>query len=804
VLTIENGQIGDVMPPACKSRVVTSLRDLLDNGDEVDKCNASRALGSIGATEAIDDLVLKLRDEDIDVCIDAAEALGKLKAGHIVPALLDSLKNDPDGELKTAIVKALGEIEDPRSIPILLEIADHQPEDMHYDSNDDWDNWWDMQQQAVIALGNMKAESAIPVLQKLLVEEETLDIEHDILQALARIGSNGEQIVIDQLKSASSLSRRRAAYALSFSQSPESLKPLAALLRDEAEEVRLSALQALVERKATKYLSAIELLKRDCSEKVRQASILAYNELQPLVDSATTPPSTTHQGLLQDPDAEVRATYLRSLQHEDLKIDDETLRELVHAALNDRDEQVLEAAIPLLLKLPEASQNEALLIELIQRPKLALPLLTICIRTLARLSRWNDSVSQAMTRLINHQDSAVRLVTLQALMAMESDIDALKMGGQENSPIDIVNEALNGRIVLEVEVAAPVAADNSAEEQVQPEVEAPADSAEDEPQQATSTLESIMQDNQRVETSLRAMNNPLQSGVEIDSSLDEYRDLVQDNIVRSEWLFDQKEKVTVACDVQRLAAKVLASIPAHLSAQKTTRIINSLLSALNSSDDKLRCYAADAITQIALDNPKTAGIEYAYGGLVTQFHNEQWDLKLACIRALAAIRNRAAIPILLSALEHQRSALRVQAINSITDLQLNGDALVKHAHVPEQPPTLTEWVNTLIDLLQDAQTGVRYSAVANLKRCLLAEEISRQQELTEIVIEKIVGAAFNNRGGRTRDMALVLKEVAPVQGTENLLQLLDELPGSYERRFAIEMLEEMYRVRPDNQAPNLN
>jgi hypothetical protein len=146
----------------------------------------------------------------------------------------------------------------------------------------------------------------------------------------------------------------------------------------------------------------------------------------------------------------------------------------------------------------------------------------------------------------------------------------------------------------------------------------------------------------------------------------------------------------------------------------------------------------------------------------------------------------------------------VQAINSITDLQLNGDALVKHAHVPEQPPTLTEWVNTLIDLLQDAQTGVRYSAVANLKRCLLAEEISRQQELTEIVIEKIVGAAFNNRGGRTRDMALVLKEVAPVQGTENLLQLLDELPGSYERRFAIEMLEEMYRVRPDNQAPNLN
>jgi HEAT repeat protein len=174
------------------------------------------------------------------------------------------------------------------------------------------------------------------------------------------------------------------------------------------------------------------------------------------------------------------------------------------------------------------------------------------------------------------------------------------------------------------------------------------------------------------------------------------------------------------------------------------------------------------------------------------------------MRALAAIRNRAAIPILLSALDHQRVALRVQAINSITDLQLNGAALVKNAHVPEQPPTLTEWVNTLIDLLQDAQSGVRYSAVANLKRCLLTEEIKQQQELTDVVIDKIVGAAFNNQGGRTRDMALVLKELAPVQGTENLLKLLQDLPGSYDRRFAIEMLEEMYRIEPDKHSPNLN
>ena len=783
----ETSQSGLDSSSTSKTRVISSLRGLLDNGDEVDKCNASRALGSIGATEAIDDLVAKLRDEDIDVCIDAAEALGKLHASRVVPALIDSLKNDPDGELKTAIVKALGEIKDPASIPILLEIVEHKPEDMLRDSNEEWDDWWDMQQQAIVALGDMKVEQATPILQKLLLDEELLDIEHDILNALVKIGTRGEQAVVERLTSASSLSRRRAAYALSFSQSPESLKLLASLFTDKSEEVRLSALQALVDRRATKYLAAIDLLKKDRSEKVRQAAILAYDDLLQFVDSATVL-SSTNDRLLKDPDVEVRTTYLKSLAHADTQIDDETLRKLIHSALNDHDERVLEAAIPLLVKLPEVKESENLLLDLLQRPKLSPQLLNACIQTLAKLSRWNDDISRVMIRLINHQDSSIRLATLQALMSMECEIDALKMTSQENSPIDIVDQALNGRVVLEIEVAAQPIDDNK-------EVDLPTEmeESEEEPVQANSTLESIMQDNQRVESSLRAMNNSQETEVDEDSSLNEYRDLVQDNIVRGEWLFNQKEQVSIACDVQRLAARVLSKLPAHLSAQKTTRIINSLLSALISNDDKLRCYAADSIKQIAVDNPKTAGIEYTYGGLVTQFHNEQWDLKLACMRALAAIRNRAAIPILLATLDHKRSALRVQALHSITDLQLHGDEFVKNAHVPEQPPSLTEWVNSLVECLEDSGTGVRYSAVVNLKRCLESDEIRQQKGLTETVIEKIVGAAFNNGGGRTRDMALVLKEIAPLQATDNLLKRLNDLPGSYDRRFAIEMLEEMYR-----------
>ncbi|MCH7879975.1 MAG: HEAT repeat domain-containing protein [Proteobacteria bacterium] len=801
----DNNQTSDPSSQ-CKAMVIHRLRDLLDAGDEVDKCNASRALGSIGAVEAIDDLVLRLRDEDIDVCIDAAEALGKLNALHVVPQLLESLEHDPDGELKTAIVKALGEIKSPASIPVLLQLAEHHPEDMIIDSNEDWDDWWDMQRQAVISLGQMKAEQATPVLQQLLSSDDVLDIEHDILKSLVSIGGEGEQIVIDQLKSASAQTRRRAAHELSFSNSSESLKALASAFTDSSEEVRLNALQALVDRKAGQYLRAIELLKKDRSEKVRQAAILAYNDLSLMVKSEIagekSTPIAVSQRLLKDPDADVRAAYLQSLQSTATKLDQDQLSDQILSALNDKNEKVILAAIPLLLKLSNPEQAQAQLIQLILRPKLSSQIITSCIDILAQLCRWNVKVSRIMTSLINHNDSSIRLTTLQALMSLEKNLDEVNLDQDTHStPIDIVNQTLNGRVVLEIEVASIVDSANPGrlepEAKITPEEQ---ESSDDQAVEAMSTLESILQDNQQVEESLKQMNNEPAIDQDPDPSLDEYRDLVQDNIVRSEWLFDQKEDVSVASDVRRLAARILSGLPGHLSEEKSTRIINSLLSALNAEDCKLRTCAAESIAQIAIANPKTPGIEYAFGGLVTQFHNEQWDLKLACMKALAAIRNRAAIPILITALDHSRAALKIQAIQSITDLMLDGDELLKNAHVPELPPSLSEWFISLIDCLEDSESGVRYSAVKNIKRCLLHDEINQQQQLIDRAIEQIIKSAVSNQGGRTRDMALILKDIAPVQATEKLIQLLKDLTSSYERRFVIEMLEEMYRFTADQSA----
>ena len=773
-----------------RSSVIHSLRGLLSEGDEVDKCNACRALGAIGATEAIDDLISHLRDEDIDVCIDATEALGRLNAIDVVPQLIDSLKNDPDGELKTAIVKALGHIQSPASIPILLEIAEHQPTDMIIDNNDDWDAWWDMQQQAVVALGNMKAEGATRMLKSLLDSADILDIEHDILKALVNIGPAGEQIVLDQLKTGSALSRRRAAFTLALSSSESSLKALAAAFTDMSDEVRLNALQAIVTRKAVKYLSAIELLKKDRSEKVRQAAIIAFDTLSPAHETPGQE-SDINDRLLSDPDAAVRSTYLQSLQAEAIRLDDSQLTLHINNALNDKNEQVILAGIPLLLKLADSKLAETQLIQLIARPKLSQQILKACINTLALLPRWGIDLSRLMTQLLNHPEASVRLLTLKTLNQLQANLHQAEVDASyTRMPVDIIVDTLNGRSVLEVEVSTI-----TGKTETPAETETAGDDAEEVVEvEAMSTLESIMQDSARQEKNLNDPAHIDESEQQDDPAMQEYHQLVQNNITRGDWLFNQDRDISVAQDIRRQSARVLSTLPAGLSAEKTTLVVNGLISALNATDLKLSACAAESIAQIALRHPDTAGIEYTYGGLVTQYHNPQWDLKLACIRALAAIRNRAAIPIILSALEHERSAIRIQAIESITDLTLDGLPLLKNAHLPATPPTLTEWVNLLIDLLQDKEAGVRFSAVNNLKRCLQSKEISQQQTLIQKAIEHIVQAAFNNQGGRTRDMALVLKAIEPEMGTQRLVQLLSELSTSYERRFAIEMLEEMYRA----------
>ena len=807
----EPAPAGDVAKDLQRARgeSIERLCRLLREGDEADRCNASRALGNMGAREAIDDLVALLGDEDIDVCIDAAEALGKLDARSVVPRLHDSLMNDPDGELKTSIIKALGQIGAPESRPLLMKIAEQQPEDMILDSNEDWNDWWDMQRHAIIALGDLGASEAIPLLKQLLLEneEDVDDIETDILNALLKLGSDGESAVIDVLQSASrAISRRRAARTLASARSKHSLKMLARALTDPHEDVRLYALESLLERDALRYLPAIELLTRDRSREVRQTALRGVERLRAL-QQEQSPTARDAASIPRDEDAEIRITRLEILAEGRHSLDDAALLATLQQAFSDQDSRVVQAAIPLLTQLADREQAETELLMLLSRPKLDPALMVTALRALEGLGRWNLDLSRLLNRLASHDRQSVRLATLNTLMALQRSLleQAATIGGKQ--PIDIIHDALNGRVLLEVEVGelmprqAPASDDSNAEEPASAESEkeaapaATAAEADSEVEIVTSTLQSILLDNQRVEEALqRQQSQP--TADEIDVELQEYHELVQNNIHRAEWLFTRDHDVSTARDLQYLAASLLGDLPQALDDERTARIVNSLVQALHAEDGQLRIHAADALAQIARRQRHAEGIQYAYGGLVTQFHSELWDLKIACARALAALGNRCAIPILIAALAHPRAAVRQQLIESVTELMLDGDELLKNAHIPEPPPTLEEWLEQLIGLLRDPEFSVRHAAVVNLGRCLDAPQLDDRQHWIERSIESIIDAAFVNRGGRVRDLADVIREIDPATGTRRLNALLDRLADSQERRFAIEMIEQIHRRQP--------
>ncbi|HDK38352.1 MAG TPA: HEAT repeat domain-containing protein, partial [Thiolapillus brandeum] len=114
---------------------IETLCQLVQTGDEADRCYAARTLGLLKDRTSIDILIERLRDEDLDVAIDAAEALGHIGAAEAVPALIESLENDPSGEVCSMVAAALGRAGSAEAIEPLLKIALERPEQMEW--NDD-------------------------------------------------------------------------------------------------------------------------------------------------------------------------------------------------------------------------------------------------------------------------------------------------------------------------------------------------------------------------------------------------------------------------------------------------------------------------------------------------------------------------------------------------------------------------------------------------------------------------------------------------------------------------------------------
>ena len=87
------------------------------------RCDATRALGELGDSTAVEPLIDMLDDSWVNVRIYAVQSLGKLGEQQATPALIKVLGNQDENDLvRAGAAAALGMLKDPRALIPLREL----------------------------------------------------------------------------------------------------------------------------------------------------------------------------------------------------------------------------------------------------------------------------------------------------------------------------------------------------------------------------------------------------------------------------------------------------------------------------------------------------------------------------------------------------------------------------------------------------------------------------------------------------------------------------------------------------------
>jgi len=786
---------------------VDALIKLIGDGDEADRCFATKTLGIFKDKRAIPTLISCLRDEDIDVCIDAAEALGKIRDIQAVPALLESLKNDPDGEVKTMVTEALGNIDSGDVIAPLLELASGQVEDMELDNGDDWDDWWDIQLKSVKALGMRREARAIPVLKSLLDNEDPQAIEPEIYKALAQISGEGIDVLLHVLQTSQETSRRRAITALGYCDDPRARKILGRALKDRSDSVRVAAIESLSRSQASNYLGAILILLKDTNADVRRAALDAIIKLG---HSKISNDSVSHiSALISDENDEVRLHSLSSLNNliENVENSQQHISEQDHlailACLQHKYFSIQAAACTLLGTLNQHSALEEL-IKLATNDENHDMARREAINAISKIlldknTGIREDIIKTFGQWIHDKSQPVRLAAISNLIKLQRITDQLPETAA--SPMDLVIAAARGELEQNEETdtyqsqqvcVTPVSIEQSKNPPApQPAVKeidySPEESEMDKQpaqQSATSTLQALSMDN--VEMTLAAEQNvSAEEQVADMEDMEEYReylDIVEQNNKLGEKM--KAPKVDSITDARYLSLRMLGEVP-------SAEAIETLIEAMDDPDARVRNESIAALgnmaqKDLAHNHPAVyTSLLNSLGRLITLMHSDVEDNRLACVRTLGEMNHRAAIPEIIIHLEDEDYHVRlhaVQALGKLCQLQINqGGNDPEEQMVIHDVPT-EAILEHISDALNDKEPGVQLAAI---------ESLLTLQDENEL--DKIVQIALEDQGMLTRRIGKMLRNGNASRSGDILLQKLDNAPDSAHRRFIIEMLEELYR-----------
>ena len=668
-----------------------------------------------------------------------------------------------------------------------------------------------MQLESIRAMAKMQVTDAVPVLHRLLQSEDYLDIEDEIFKALAQIGTSGDELLIQLLESGNARTRRRVVRALGISDSVDSLKSLARALKDRQPEVRVATLKSLAQRKqAITYLPIVLHLFKDPDAEVRKAAIEAAQELGKHLEGDKVYAQLPGKLLpmLEDEDPIVSTAVLNTLSRLNWRPEKKTADSIIRL-LSQSDGDCFNAACQFISRhgLVDAIEDISLLLK---KNALEDEQKHQALLVLGTLKRWTPEIQLLLSKAIYDPVKIVRLAALEALATLDAEYPTVDENPESGlvAPVSLINQALQGTLAPPLSQRfIPVSiADESRESEPN---ESPARDDSGEADIAFSNTDDAFVDQalDEISKSLKAGETPVplstldsiavscvekrleaeslaDDGAPIENTLSEeeqetlreFLNITQANKETAKWLFN-REKVPVELDIQRLAARILGKIGSGTA-------LDRLLNALDVQDSELRREATLSITQLARKQTLTESQR-----LQLQTHAQQAllddnrDLRIAALRALGDLGDESSIDSIASTFEDPEVAVRIHGIHALSELsQRMGLNEVR----------VRTLLNHLLSQLQGNETGV-HRAVAESVIPMFGQLNGSAAPLKEIAIEGLINAGLAGSDGQVKEMSRGLLALDKQRANTCLLERLEQLDTSVERRYVVEMLGELNR-----------
>ena len=252
--------------------------------------NASQAEVREARSAAVLPLIGAVRDADANVRLSAVKALGAIEDPRSVAALIQALRTDQDAQVRNMAAWALGQIEDRAAVPALVQAMAG-------------DRAVEVRRTSTWALGQIEDPAAVDGLVRAMRDADG-EVRETAVWALGQIQDRrAVPGLAAALKEGDVKVRRHAAWALGQIEAREAVPGLVAAMRDADQEVRTTAVWALGQIEAPEAVPGLSGALRDADANVRRQAVWALGQIGS--DAAVAPLSSLLQS---DPDTEVRTT----------------------------------------------------------------------------------------------------------------------------------------------------------------------------------------------------------------------------------------------------------------------------------------------------------------------------------------------------------------------------------------------------------------------------------------------------------------------------------------------------------------